>query len=269
MKKLNVITIDQSKTFKERKKRRRVLADRGVKFYSIILLFLSVVFLNIFFFIESTYANVVEIRVQGLKNIHKKELLGLLDVGYDSNSVLFKTELSEDSIKAHPLVERVAISKGIGRLDVNVVEKEIIGCAIGENITHPISAKGEVIQLESLNSSLCQGIFFYDIADKDGYESVELFVPELMKLEPTVVKMIEGIYREPLYQDNNRFSLVMKDGNIVKVNSYTMVEKISHYPIMVSQIRSAYGDVKGVFHLDVGDRFVANADVLVPLEKEE
>ena len=58
-----------------------------------------------------------------------------------------------------------------------------------------------------------------------------------------------------MYGDINRFSLFLKDGNTINVNSYSMVNKLKYYQTMVDKVSSLYEGVKGTYHLDVGDYF--------------
>ena len=45
------------------------------------------------------------------------------------------------------------------------------------------------------------------------------------------------------------------DGNTIIVNSYTMVNKLKYYQTMADKVQSLNGEVKGIYHLDVGDHF--------------
>ena len=82
-----------------------------------------------------------------------------------------------------------------------------------------------------------------------------LFIESMMKLDPILINLIKEIHYEPLYGDNNRFSLFLQDGNTIKVNSYSMVEKLKYYQTMVDQVRQLSEGQCGTYYLDVGDYF--------------
>ena len=103
---------------------------------------------------------------------------------------------------------------------------------------------------------VCPGTIIYGLTEKTLKEPVlELFIESMMKLDPILINLIKEIHYEPLYGDNNRFSLFLQDGNTIKVNSYSMVEKLKYYQTMVDQVRQLSEGQCGTYYLDVGDYF--------------
>ena len=90
-----------------------------------------------------------------------------------------------------------------------------------------------------------------------------------MNLDPIFLNIIKEIHYKPLYGDNNRFSLFLSDGNTVNINSYSMVNKLNYYQTMADKVQSMYGDVKGIYHLDVGDHFEPYDESIDSVQKSE
>ena len=119
-----------------------------------------------------------------------------------------------------------------------------------------VLSDGRLIANDQAINVTCQGTVIYGLTKETLKESIlSLFIQSMTKLDPILINLIKEIHYEPMYGDNNRFSLFLKDGNTINVNSYSIVNKLKYYQTMVDKVSSLYEGVKGTYHLDVGDYF--------------
>ena len=160
-------------------------------------------------------------------------------------------------VKRSELLEMTQLTRdGLNRLKIDVTEKDIVGCAQINNQFEFVLSDGQTIQNQYNLKAQCEGLMIYGLPDYEENQSVlKLFVKSLMKVDLVFRNIIKEIHYSPLYGDNNRFSLFLMDGNTIIVNSYTMVNKLKYYQTMADKVQSLNGEVKGIYHLDVGDHF--------------
>ena len=194
------------------------------------------------------------IRVEGNHVLNKQDILKQLSV--DWNQSIFQLDLKElaTRLESDPLIKTAMVArKGITDLSVKIQEQPLVGCLEINQYYYYVLESGESVTNQE--ATACQGITFKGIETEEGLDSLRLFVQILEDMDASIRTLIKEVVYEPLYGDLNRFSLFLADGNTIKVNTYTMVKKMAYYPMLLSQVHQVYGDVKGVFHLDVGDSF--------------
>lgn len=249
-----------------RPKKRLKKKIKGFFFSLFIMLIIGVIF-----YFASPISRLSVIYFNGLKYVKRSELLELTSLSYDDLFLGIDLALVEANIEAHPLIKQAKVTRsGLNRLNVEVTEKDIIGCTQIQDEFQFVLSDGRTIWHDNNLRAQCEGLMIYGLSEEDETEAVlKLFVKSLMQVDNVFLNIIKEIHYSPLYGDNNRFSLFLVDGNTVNVNSYTMVNKLKYYQTMVDKVTSLYGDVKGTYHLDVGDHFEPYAGVTLPTEMTE
>ncbi|MGL4372732.1 MAG: cell division protein FtsQ/DivIB [Turicibacter sp.] len=193
---------------------------------------------------------------EGLDYLTRSDIMKLTHV--EENQSLFtidKEEISKN-IKSHPLVDKVTVTKeGMNGLGINVVEKNVLGCILKNESYQYVLDDGTLIDASYFQSATCQGLVIYGFENEEDLSHLALFVESISKIEPILVDLIKEIRYEPMFGDKNRFSLFLIDGNTVKVNSYSMPDKLKYYQTMADKVKELHGDIKGTYNLDVGDNF--------------
>jgi len=160
----------------------------------------------------------------------------------------------ESKLAAHPLVESAQLSlSGLNRLVVRVREREVMACADLNGTLYYILENGQTLEGYEGVLPLCRGLVVYGLTDEALSRHVlGLFVANLSQLDPLFISLINHIDYEPRWGNDHRFSLSMRDGNTVIVDSHTMVANLERYQTWVSALEDG---VTGVFNLDVGNVF--------------
>lgn len=230
-----------------------------------------IIIVGIVFYFASPLSKLSVIYFEGINYIKRSELLELTGISYEE--LFFKLDLKqiEQSIREHPLVKEAKVVKeGVNKLRVEVVEKDVIACIQIDQVMSYVLSDGKTIETTGGAKANCQGVIIYGLSQEDLEQStLKLFVKSVSQLDSIFYSLIKEVKYEPMYGDKNRFSLFLTDGNTVNVNSYTMVNKLKYYQTMVEQVKKLYGDVKGTYHLDVGDHFEPYLpnEISIPLDE--
>lgn len=194
------------------------------------------------------------IQIEGQYVLSRQEILNQLAVDWKKSTFQWDLTDLEKQIKSDSLIESVEVHrKGLNGLKIEIKEKPLMGCLEINQDYYYVLETGEAITNQEAGT--CQGITFKGVETEEGLESLKMFVQFLDEMDPAITSLIKEVIYEPIYGDNNRFSLFLSDGNTVKVNTYTMMKKMAYYPMLLAQVHQVYGEVKGEFHLDVGDSF--------------
>lgn len=263
-----VVSVDNAKMYEETKKKRRRRVKRAlVVQITGLFLFIGILVMG-GLYATSIYARINVVEFEGLNNVSKRELIKLMNVDYrDIIAGVDFTRLNE-KILEHPLIETAKIEPSLNGIKVSVKEKDIIGCFVSSERNFPVTTTGDVVVYDKYKTAPCYGVMFYELITNQGNESLKLFTTSLAKMEDSFIRRIESVKQEANYNDYDRYSIQMRDGITIKVNAYTMVDKLVYYDQIIERIRSTYGNVTGTLHLDVGDRFEADVD-LIKIEDEE
>lgn len=257
-----VVSINDSEKYEEVKQSRRKKANRALITHSTALFLFSCILITAALYLTSIYAKINVVQFEGLNVISKGEIIELLGINY--RDIVAGTDFDElnKKIMRHPLIETAKIEPTLEGVKISVKEKEIFGCFISEQQNFPITKTGDLIDYGAKKVTPCYGITFYDLETDRGTDSIKMFVSSLAKMERSFLQRIEYIKQEPNFDDFDRYSIQMREGITVKVNAYTMSEKIGYYDQIIDRIRSTYGNITGTLHLDVGDRFEADVDLV-------
>ena len=205
---------------------------------------------------SSSMSRLDMIYYDGLDYVSRADIVTLANLREQpAMSSLNETDI-KNQLLSHPLVETVKVSKESGNdLNISIVEKKVLGCIVKGDEYEYVLSDGTLIDLDEFSNQVCQGIIIDTKSADTESIALQLFIEELLNVDEGIVQLIQEINYEPLFGDYNRFSLYLKDGNQIKVNSYTMVEKLKYYTTMKQKVKELQGEVSGVYHLDVGDYF--------------
>ena len=207
------------------------------------------------------------IQIQGNRVLSKQEILERLSLDFGRSIFQLNLKESEKLLENDSLIESANIKRrGFDGISVEIEEQPLIGCLEINQYYYYVLETGDSVTNQE--ATTCQGLTFKGVQTDEGLESLKLFVQTLDEIENSVRNLIKEVTYEPIYGDVNRFSLFLSDGNTVKVNTYTMAKKMAYYPMLLSQVHQFYGDVKGEFHLDVGDSFNPYRDETTDSENE-
>lgn len=263
-----VVGLKNSESYDELRVKRRKKVKRAFIIQMVSLFLFLGVLITGTLYITSVYAKINVMEFEGLNTINKREIINLLDINYrDIVAGIDFAEVNKKILK-HPLIETAKVEPTLEGIKISVKEKDILGCFISSERNFPVTTTGDVVVYAENKVAPCYGIMFYDLVTNRGNDSIKLFATSLAKMDKNFLQRIESVRQEPKYNDYDRYSIQMRDGITIKVNAYTMNEKIVYYDQIVDRIRSTYGDVTGTLHLDVGDKFEADVN-LIKIEETE
>ena len=203
---------------------------RGFKhaFFSVCV---CVVVLGVFYF-ASPWSRFGVFFFDGINSVSRAEIVSLIGLDNDVLFLSINTSEIENVLIEHPAISEVRVSRSwINNLNVEIVEYEVVACADVSGDIFYVLSDGLFIHEDYGLQSGCEGRMIHSLEHEHIEDGVgSLFVRSLMQVDELVVNMIQLIEHEPKYGDANRFSLFLIDGNTIKVNSYTMVERLNLYP---------------------------------------
>lgn len=253
MEQRKVVQFTQSRGRKTNKPKKRLKKKVQSFFFSLFI----IIIVAVVFYFGSPLSKLSVVYFEGLNYVKRSELLELANISYDDYFLTLDLTQIKQNILTHPLVKEVKVEKeGFNNLKVQVVEKDVIACVQGESVLNYVLSDGTTIENLPGKKVNCQGMIISNLGEEPLEPAIlKLFVKSVAQLDPIFFSIIKEVKYDPMYGDINRFSLFLTDGNTVNVNSYTMVGKLKYYQTMVEQVKLHYGDIKGVYHLDVGDHF--------------
>lgn len=215
------------------------------------------------FYFNSSLSKLNMISFEGNTFLSKGTILELTGLKYEHFVLSIRPTALAKQIENHPLVSRASVKlNGLNDLKIEVEEEQVLGCVSHSNGVSLLLSTGALVDESLAGGQACHGIFFYEVDHLPDEMNLIYLTNALSELGEEFLALIDSIYYEPDFGDQYRFSLHLKDGNVVKVNTYTMVEKLKYYPTLVKNVKATYGEVHGTFHLDVGDRFEVHESLL-------
>lgn len=194
---------------------------------------------------------------EGLNTLTRSELISLIEI--DEDELFIRIRLSDiaSNIEDHPAVDRVNVSRAwMNRIRIEVTEYKVGACAIVDGDMFHILTDGKMLHENVGLRANCDEMMIHGLTQKEvDAEIPNLFVRQLMRVDPEIRGLIQMIEHSPLYGDEYRFSLSMMDGNTVKVTTHTMADELNLYLFMLAGLTSEGIDQTGTFHLDVGGFF--------------
>lgn len=215
------------------------------------------------FYFNSSLSKLNTIYFKGNTFLSKGTILELTGLSYEQSVLGLRPSTLEKQVENHPLVKKAHISfSGLNDLRIQIEEEMVLGCVSTNQQVNLLLSSGVLVDNSIIGGQTCQGVFFYDMENLPEEMNLLYLTTALNELSEDFLALIDAVYYEPELGDIYRFSIHLKDGNVVKVNTYTMAEKLSYYPKLLKKVKATYGDVRGTFYLDVGDRFVVHDSML-------
>ena len=215
--------------------------------------FLSAFILGVIY-LATPLSRLSVIYFEGTNLLSRSDLVAQSGLRENMRIPFFQFGSIEASLAEHPLVDSASLSlSGLNRLVVRVREKDVMACAELDGALHYILENGQVLAGDGGVLPLCRGLVVYGLNEEAlELNILGLFVSNLSQLDPLFISLINHIEHEPRWENVNRFSLSMRDGNTVIVDSHTMVQNLERYQTWVSALEDG---VLGVFNFDVGNVF--------------
>lgn len=219
-------------------------------------LFVMVIIGGVFYF-TSPIRKLSMVYFEGLNYVSRSEILQMAKISYEDDFLKISPKKVASKLEEHPLIAKATVKRvGINELKIQIEEKDVVGCVDLDGGYQYVLSDGQLIENSDKLDVVCQGTIIYGLTEDMLNEPIlGLFIQSMMQLDPILINLVKEIHYEPMYGDTNRFSLFLKDGNTIKVNSYTMVEKLKYYQTMVDQVQRLSDRQCGTYYLDVGDYF--------------
>ncbi|MFB1081195.1 cell division protein FtsQ/DivIB [Jeotgalibacillus sp. JSM ZJ347] len=230
------------------RQRRRKRANR--RLIGVVLLFVFLITIVLYF--QSPYSKVQNIQLSGNSEISDEQTIRLSGLSTGDPYWTLDTEEAEKKLQDNHMIKNAEIKRDFP-LNVEVKIEEFNKVALNregqlyksvfENgfISEPQTVQEIDFSAPVLNG-FTQGEVLNDLASA------------LSDLPDNVLNSISEVHYSPSEVDSNRIILYMNDGFEVHAVIPTLVEKMTHYPSIVSQLNP---DVKGVIDLEVGSYFRA------------
>jgi len=231
--------------------RPRVRFKRVLFSFFVILVIASVVYFT------TPLSRLGVIYFEGLNTLTRSELVSLIEVEEDELFISIRLSDIQSSIKSHPAVNQVNVSRAwMNRIRIEVIEHEVGACAVVEGDMFHILTDGEMLHENVGLRPNCDEMMIHGLTQIEvDAEIPNLFVRQLMRVDPEIRGLIQMIEHSPLYGDEYRFSLSMMDGNTVKVTAHTMADELNLYLFILAGLASESVEQTGILHLDVGGFF--------------
>lgn len=228
--------------------RPRVRFKRALFSFVVIIVILSVVYLT------TPLSRLGVVYFEGLNALTRSDLISLIEIDEDELFLSIRLTEIQASIEAHPIVSQANVSRvWINRIRIEVIEHEVGACALVEGEMFHILTDGEMLHERVGMRANCDEMMIHGLTQGEVDAGVpELFVRQLMRVDPEIRALIQVIEHEPLYGDIYRFSLSMIDGNVVKVTTHTIHDYLNLYREIVLELEPGQ---TGTLHLDVGGFF--------------
>ncbi|MCL2559080.1 MAG: FtsQ-type POTRA domain-containing protein [Turicibacter sp.] len=213
--------------------------------------FIILVLLGVAYF-ASPLSQLGVIHFEGENMISRAELISLIEIDADELFLSINLNQIRIDIEQHPIVREANVSRlWMNRLRVEVVEYTVAICALIEGELYHILDDGVLIHERHGLRANCDELMIQGLTYEEYEEGIPtLFVQQLMKIDPTIISLIQMIEYAPLYGDVHRFSLFMHDGNIAIVSSHSMAERLNLYLELAARTMDS-GEL-GTFHMDIG-----------------
>jgi cell division protein FtsQ len=244
MDKVKVVKIeDRIPKLKEHRKQK---ANRRLIFY---LSFFFLLLLVVVYF-QSDLSRVKRISVAGNYFVTDKEIL---DKSLLSTSTKF-LNVSESQIKKRlePITEIRSVSvekKFYNHIVIHVKEYQRVGYFKKENTYYPMLQNGRMLDPLKQDERPVNAPVIVSWKDPEQLESM---AQELQKLPEGIIHRISEIKLTPDSSSPDKLTLFMTDGNKVVTSISKFSERLSEYPVLISQINQ---DEKGTFYLGISTRF--------------
>lgn len=240
------------------KEYRRRKANRRLIF--LLTLFFLLILLIVYF--QSPLSHIKEINVKGNNLLSENEIVNSSGIMVDDHLWKINKDESIENIKKHPEIKDVTISIQFpNSINISVEEYEQIALFFHENQYFPIIETGEVLMrkpTKNFNAPI--------LVNFDQDEILADLISQLKKIPSEIFHSISEIHYQPKETDIYHIYLFMDEGYEITATIPTFVDKIVHYPSIISQLDP---NLKGIIDFEVGSYFKAFESMEEASEKEE
>lgn len=223
-------------------KRKRKIRKLKIKVLLKIFLFLLACVLVVYWFCNIRIKNIY---IYGNNNVKDVDIIRIANIQDYPRIFKINKKKMEDNIKSLPLISDVKLKRNIfGKFTIEVVEKDVYLYYMYDN------------------KYICSDNTFVEEDDYEGIPVLVNFTPDTVleylingmgKVDVNVIKMINQITYEPYKDskgkviDENRFKLLMNDGNTVYMDTAN-IKNLNKYSEIYASLNMDV--VKGVLYLD-------------------
>lgn len=240
------------------KHRRKQKANRRL------IIYLSIFFLLIIgvVFFQSSLSKISSIKVIGNQNITEKEIIHYSKLAVGMSFWNVNNKKVEDNLKKHPEIKAVTVEKKLPNIIViKVKEYQRIAFIKSNGKYLPILENGDILKTKKNNNK--EFLNAPILVNWAKGEDIQEMIAQLRKLPTSIVNSISEIYYTPIPRDILQITLYMNDGNEVRASVRNFSQKMKYYPSMVKELDP---NVKGIFYIDVENRFTPFGDDKVESE---
>ncbi|WP_404409027.1 cell division protein FtsQ/DivIB [Jeotgalibacillus malaysiensis] len=230
------------------RQRRRKRANR--RLVGVVLLFVFMIIIVLYF--QSPYSKVQNIQITGNSGISKDQAVQLSGISTGDPYWTLNTEEAENRLKDNKMIKDAEIKRDLP-LNVEVIIEEFDKVAL--------SREGQLYRAVYENGFIGEPLPVQDIDFSapvlNGFQQGQIvndLASALSDLPGNVLNSISEVHYSPSEVDSNRIIIYMNDGFEVHAVIPTLVEKMTHYPSIVSQLDP---EVRGIIDLEVGSYFRA------------
>jgi len=232
-----------------------------VRFKRVLFSFFVVIVIVMTIYLTTPLSRLGVVYFDGLNTLTRSELISLIEIDEDELFLSIRLSEVQANVEAHPVVRRAAVTRAwMNRIRIEVVEYEVVACALVEGEMYHILTDGVLLHERVGMRANCDEMLIHGLTESEVAASVpSLFGRQLVRVDPEIRALIQMIEHAPLYGDIYRFSLLMIDGNTVKITSHTLPEQLNLYQELLAEALSRgmlEAGQTGVLHLDVGNTFV-------------
>lgn len=198
----------------------------------------------------------------GNQNISKDEIIQYSQLSVGTSFWNVKNDKIERNLKKHPEIKSATVDKKFPNIIViKVSEYQRVAFIKSNGKYLPILENGDILKSKKNNN---KGFLNAPILiNWSKGEDIQEMVAQLSELPKSIVNSISEIQYTPIPTDILQITLYMNDGNEVKASVRNFSEKMQYYPSMVKELDP---NVKGIFHIDVENRFTPFGDDKIEAE---
>ena len=232
-----------------------------VRFKRALFSFFVVIVIVIVVYVATPLSRLGVVYFDGLNTLTRSELISLIDIDEDELFLSIRLSEIQANVEEHPVVSQANVTRVlINRILIEVIEYEVAVCAWVEGEMYHILTDGSLLHERVGMRANCDEMMIHGLTQNEVEAGVpSLFGRQLVRVDQEIRDLIQRIEHAPLYGDIYRFSLLMIDGNTVKITSHTMPEQLNLYQELLAEAlnkgRLESGQT-GILHLDVGNTFV-------------
>ena len=210
---------------------------RKLKIGRILLCLLVLVLIGVFFYFIRKLP-IKNIYIIGNNIVPESDILDLSGIKNYPSFIDTSSSKIIKNIKANEYIKDVKVEKKIwGKIYIYIEEEKIL-CSYNDKLL-----LGDSTLVDNTYN-----IYSYPTLISDVTELFDKFVNKFSKVDSKILFQISEIEYTPNEVDNERFSLMMDDGNLVYI-TLNKITKINKY----NSIYSSMEGKKGIVYLDSGD----------------